>query len=69
LSQFIKCLYGQIYESSQFPIEQQYEPGGDWNQGMLSVGLKAGSQFTLLAKWDVKGKPYQAKLQGISCAK
>jgi len=49
---------------AQFPIEQQYEPGGDWNQGMLSVGLKAGSQFTLLAKWDVKGKPYQAKLQG-----
>ncbi len=54
---------------AQFPIEQQYEPGGDWNQGMFSVGLKAGSQFTLLAKWDIKGKPYHAKLQGVSCAK
>ncbi|MCP4413995.1 MAG: hypothetical protein GY808_15655 [Gammaproteobacteria bacterium] len=54
---------------AQFPIEQQYEPGGDWNQGMISVGLKAGSQFTLLAKWDVKGKPYHAKLQGVICAK
>ena len=54
---------------AQFPIEQQYEPGGDWNQGMFSVGLPGGTQFTLLAKWDINGKPYQAILRGISCAK
>jgi len=54
---------------AQFPIEQQYEPGGDWNQGMYSAGLKAGTQFSLLAKWDINGKPFQATLQGVSCAK
>jgi len=53
---------------AQFPIEQQYEPGGDWNQGMFSVGLPAGTQFNLLAKWDINGKPYQAILQGVRCA-
>lgn len=54
---------------AQFPIEQQYEPGGDWNQGMLSLGLKPETTFKLIAKWDVKGRPYQATLQGVSCAK
>lgn len=54
---------------AQFPPEQEYEPGGDWNQGMLSVGLPSGSQFDIVARWDIKGKNYDAKLQGVQCAK
>ena len=53
---------------AQFPSEQEYEPGGDWNQGMLSVGLPAGSKFDVIASWDIEGKVYEAKLQGVQCA-
>ena len=54
---------------AQFPPEQEYEPGGDWNQGMFSVGLAAASQFDVIALWDIEGKKYEAKLQGVECAK
>lgn len=54
---------------AQFPVEQEYKPGGDWNQGMLSTGLTSGSQFDVVAKWDIAGKPYSAKLAGVQCAK
>ncbi len=35
---------------AQFPPEQEYRPGGDWNQGMLFMGLSAGSLFDITAK-------------------
>jgi len=54
---------------AQFPHEQEYEPGGDWNQGMLSVGLPAGTQFDITAHWDIDGKRYKARLSGVECAK
>ena len=54
---------------AQFPPEQEYEPGGDWNQGMLSIGLAPASQFDVIALWDIAGKKYEAKLQGVECAK
>lgn len=54
---------------AQFPPEQEYEPGGDWNQGMLSVGLPPGSQFDVIASWDIEGKVFEVKLQGVQCAK
>ncbi len=54
---------------AQFPVEQQYEPGGDWNQGMLSFGLPVGSQFDVIARWDIDGEAYETKLQGVQCAR
>lgn len=54
---------------AQFPPEQTYEPGGDWNQGMLAMGLGAGAEFDLTARWDSEGKPYQVDLKGVRCAK
>jgi len=54
---------------AQFPAEQEYEPGGDWNQGMLSIGQPADSLFNFTARWDIDGKPYQARLNGVRCAK
>ena len=53
---------------AQFPPEQEYEPGGDWNQGMLSIGLPPASRFDVIARWDVAGKIHEAKLQGVQCA-
>lgn len=54
---------------AQFPPEQEYAPGGDWNQGMLSVGLPPGTRFDVIANWDLDGKMYAAKLQGVQCAR
>jgi len=54
---------------AQFPPEQEYKPGGDWNQGMLSIGLPFGSRFNAIAKWDIAGKEYEAKLTEVQCAK
>lgn len=54
---------------AQFPPEQEYQPGGDWNQGMLSTGLAPGARFDLTAHWDVAGAPYQATLHEVTCAK
>ncbi len=53
---------------AQFPPEQEYRPGGDWNQGMLSVGLAPGRRFDATARWDIKGKAYEATLKGVECA-
>lgn len=57
------------FRYAQFPPEQEFEPGGDWNQGMLSIGLPAESQFDLIARWDIDGKTFETKLQRVKCAK
>ena len=54
---------------AQFPPEQEFEVGGDWNQGMYSVGLPPGSLFDVIVRWDINGKAYQTTLQGVQCAK
>ncbi len=54
---------------AQFPPEQEYEPGGDWNQGMLSIGLAPGTEFDVIARWDIAGKAYDATLKGVQCAR
>lgn len=53
---------------AQFPPEQEYRPGGDWNQGMLSIGLPAGSQFDITATWDIAGNEYRTRLTEVQCA-
>jgi len=53
---------------AQFPPEQAYEPGGDWNQGMLTMGLPAGAQFDLIARWDIDGKAYEGVIKHVDCA-
>ena len=52
---------------AQFPPEQSYEPGGDWNQGMLSMGLEPGTEFDVTARWDIDGEEYEATLEGVHC--
>ncbi|MCU7931519.1 MAG: hypothetical protein KZQ90_12025 [Candidatus Thiodiazotropha sp. (ex Codakia rugifera)] len=53
---------------AQFPPEHAYQPGGDWNQGMLTTGLEADTVFDLVARWDVAGEPYQGVLRSVRCA-
>ena len=52
---------------AQFPAQQSYQPGGDWNQGMLSFAIKSGTQFDLQVIWDVEGKKDIAIIKGIQC--
>jgi len=52
---------------AQFPTEQEYEPGGDWNQGMLSLGNNY-NDFDLIAHWSVENQIHQISLKGIHCA-
>jgi len=54
---------------AQFPPEHEYKVGGDWNQGMLSIGLAYGATFNAIATWDIAGKEFKAKLTGVQCAK
>ena len=54
---------------AQFPPEQEYEPGGDWNQGMLTTGLAPDARFDLLARWVVAGKHYEGVLRNVRCAR
>ncbi|HRH81606.1 MAG TPA: hypothetical protein PLW81_11225 [Thiobacillaceae bacterium] len=52
---------------AQFPPEQEYEPG-EWNQGMLAVGLPPGARFDLAARWRVADKTYEGGLTDVRCA-
>lgn len=52
---------------AQFPPEQEYAVG-EWNQGMLTTGLAAGSRFDLIARWTVADKVYEGRLENVVCA-
>lgn len=54
------------FEWSQFPVEQTFYPG-DWNQGMTTFALPAGSRFDLIYRWKQNGKLQQGKLQHVQC--
>lgn len=57
------------FKLAQFPEEQEYEPNGDWNQGMLALDVPSGSTFAVRATWDIDGKPYELTLEEVSCVK
>lgn len=52
---------------AQFPVEQEYALG-EWNQGMLAMGLPAGSRFDLVARWQVEDRTYEGVLTDVRCA-
>ncbi len=54
---------------AQFPPEQAYQPGGDWNQGMLTTGLPPGARFDLVARWTVNGRDYEGVIDDVRCAR
>ncbi len=56
------------FKWAQFPSEQEYEPGGDWNQGMQAIGLPPGSEFNIRVIWDIDKRDYFNQLNGVHCA-
>jgi hypothetical protein len=53
---------------AQFPPEHAYQTGGDWNQGMVSMGLRAQTGFNLVARWTVNGQQVEGELENVRCA-
>lgn len=56
------------FRLAQLPEEQEYDPNGDWNQGMLSINTPIGTTFDITINWDIKGSPYKLKLKEVRCA-
>lgn len=54
------------FDWSQFPFEQSFAPG-DWNQGMTTFELPAGSRFDLQYRWWRNGKLYENTLRDVQC--
>jgi hypothetical protein len=56
------------FEWSLLPTRQRYLPA-DYNWGMTIFPLAHGSVFDLLLSWQVDGKPQQATIKNMQCAK
>lgn len=54
------------FEWSQLPFEQTFSPG-DWNQGMTTFDLPAGSRFDVIYRWWRNGKLQEGKLSNVEC--
>lgn len=54
------------FEWSQIPAEQTFSPG-DWNQGMSTFELSAGSRFDVLYRWRQDDKLHEGILRNVQC--
>jgi len=52
---------------SLFPTRQTFAPG-DWNMGMVTMGLSEGDRFDLLIPFTIDGSQHQVTLEGLQCA-
>jgi len=50
-----------------FPTQQEFEPGGDFNWGMISFGLPPGTEFDLKVRWTQNGKAQSHWIKHIEC--
>jgi len=54
------------FEWSQLPVDQTFAPG-DWNQGMTTFELPAGSRFDVIYRWKQNGKLHEGKMRNVQC--
>ncbi len=52
---------------STFPSQQTFEPGGDYNWGMISFGLPPGQPFDLQLKWLRANEVHSIVIKNIQC--
>lgn len=50
-----------------FPTQQTFEPGGDYNWGMISFGLPPASEFDLLVRWQQNDESRSHWIKQIKC--
>ncbi len=52
---------------SLFPTEQRFAPG-DWNMGMITLGLAPGSRFDLEVVWRSGAQEKRRRFSAMQCA-
>jgi hypothetical protein len=52
---------------SLFPTTQELR-GGDYNWGMISLGVPPGTRLDLMLSWTIDAEPRGAVLRGLTCA-
>jgi len=52
-----------------YPSEQSFEPGGDFNWGMISMGPKPDTTFDLHVFWKQGDKKHDAWIRNMQCPK
>ncbi len=57
------------FKWATFPSEQTFQPGGDYNWGMISFGLKPGQKFDLQVIWKLDEELKAEWIRGIECPK
>lgn len=55
------------FKWSTFPSEQTFEPGGDYNWGMISFGLAPGEIFDLHVFWQTTRQSHEKWIRNIQC--
>lgn len=55
------------FKWSTFPSEQTFEPGGDYNWGMISFGLAPGELFDLHIFWQTNSQSHDKWIKNIQC--
>jgi len=55
------------FKWATFPSKQTFEPGGDYNWGMISFGLPPGTTFDLLIVWQSGRQSHERWIKNIQC--
>ena len=50
-----------------FPTQQNFDPGGDFNWGMISFGLPPGTIFDLEVVWKHNNRTFSQLIKQIEC--
>ena len=50
-----------------FPSEQTFDPGGDFNWGMISFGPKPDTLFDLHVFWKQGDRSHNTWIRGMQC--
>lgn len=58
---------GILFSWTLLPDEGEFSVG-DWQQGFTTIRLPRESEFDLIYKWQLDGKPYSGVLENLRCA-
>jgi hypothetical protein len=58
---------GITFSWTLLPDQGDFEVG-DWQQGFTTIKLPRETEFDLIYRWQLDGKPYQGVLENLKCA-
>ena len=50
-----------------FPSRQSFQPG-DWNMGLITMGVRPGKLFDLIINWEEQDRPRKIRLTDMRCS-